>query len=114
MLGVRRVGVTAAAGELQRAGLITYHRGELRVLDRAGLERAACSCYAADMATYRQHLGSAVHRPAGERRARRPDARPGVPCGRSTTGPSCASAPMAAAEVPTLRERQLGRVGEFS
>jgi CRP-like cAMP-binding protein len=48
MLGVRRVGVTNAAGVLQRAGLIDYHRGELRVTDRAGLEAAACSCYAAD------------------------------------------------------------------
>jgi hypothetical protein len=44
MLGVRRVGVTMAAGELQRAGLISYHRGELTVVDRAGLERAACGC----------------------------------------------------------------------
>jgi CRP-like cAMP-binding protein len=50
MLGVRRVGVTTAAGELQRLGLIHYHRGELRVLDRCGLERAACTCYAADRA----------------------------------------------------------------
>ena len=56
MLGVRRVGITAAAGGLQRQGLIAYHRGELRVLDRAGLERAACSCYAEDVATYRQHM----------------------------------------------------------
>jgi CRP-like cAMP-binding protein len=48
MLGVRRVGVTTAAGALQRQGLIKYHRGELTVCDRAGLEAAACSCYAAD------------------------------------------------------------------
>jgi len=48
LLGVRRVGITMAAGELQRHGLIAYHRGTLRVLDRAGLEAAACSCYAAD------------------------------------------------------------------
>ncbi len=48
MLGVRRVGVTEAAGELQRAGLIEYQRGEMKVLDRAGLLTAACSCYAAD------------------------------------------------------------------
>ncbi|MEO9101885.1 MAG: Crp/Fnr family transcriptional regulator [Burkholderiaceae bacterium] len=52
MLGVRRVGVTAAAGGLQRSGLIEYHRGELKVLDRAGLEAAACGCYAADQRTY--------------------------------------------------------------
>lgn len=53
MLGVRRVGITAAAGQLQRKGLITYHRGQVTVLDRAGLERAACSCYACDLAAYR-------------------------------------------------------------
>lgn len=52
MLGVRRVGVTVAAGGLQRAGLIEYHRGELTVLDRGALELAACDCYAADNATY--------------------------------------------------------------
>jgi len=58
MLGVRRVGITAAAGALQRQGRIAYHRGELRVLDRKGLERAACSCYAADVATYRLHMAA--------------------------------------------------------
>ena len=57
MLGVRRVGITAAAGELQRRGLITYHRGELTVLDRPGLEAAACSCYAAGLHAYAQQLG---------------------------------------------------------
>jgi CRP-like cAMP-binding protein len=56
MLGVRRVGVTTAAGALQRRGLITYHRGRLEVLDRAGLERAACSCYASDRRAYRRLL----------------------------------------------------------
>lgn len=52
-LGVRRVGVTAAAaGVLQRGGLIEYHRGALTVLDRPGLEAAACGCYRADQRTY--------------------------------------------------------------
>jgi CRP-like cAMP-binding protein len=50
MLGVRRVGVTVAAGALQHSGLIRYHRGELTVIDRPGLEAQACSCYAIDKA----------------------------------------------------------------
>ena len=46
MLGVRREGVTEAAGKLQQAGLIKYQRGHITVLDRAGLERRVCECYA--------------------------------------------------------------------
>jgi CRP-like cAMP-binding protein len=45
MLGVRRPTVTVVAGTLQKAGLITYHRGTMTVLDRKGLEAAACECY---------------------------------------------------------------------
>jgi hypothetical protein len=45
MLGVRREGVTEAAGNLQRAGLIKYQRGHIDVLDRPGLESAVCECY---------------------------------------------------------------------
>lgn len=52
MLGVRRVGITNAACSLQRAGLIEYQRGSLIVLDRVGLEAAACTCYAAHRHTY--------------------------------------------------------------
>ena len=46
MLGVRRGSVTESAGKLQRAGLIRYKRGRIDVLDRPGLEKASCECYA--------------------------------------------------------------------
>ena len=57
MLGVRRVGITAAAGALQKEGLIEYHRGKMTVLDRGGLEAAACSCYADDTHAYERLMG---------------------------------------------------------
>ena len=56
MLGVRRVGITAAAGVLQDAGLIQYRRGALTVLNRRGLQAAACGCYTTDSANYRELL----------------------------------------------------------
>jgi len=46
MLGVRREGITEAAGNLQRAGFIRYRRGHIAVLDRKGLEHSTCECYA--------------------------------------------------------------------
>jgi CRP-like cAMP-binding protein len=52
MLGVRRVGITTAAADLQRRGLVKYHRGDVTVLNRGRLEKAACGCYAADRKTY--------------------------------------------------------------
>ena len=58
LLGVRRVGVTKAASSLQENKLISYRRGHVSVLDRVGLEAAACVCYEADKAAYAQVLGS--------------------------------------------------------
>lgn len=52
MLGVRRVGITAAARALQKDGLIRYVRGQLAVLDRPGLETMACDCYGSDRRSY--------------------------------------------------------------
>ncbi len=59
MLGVRRAGVTEAAGRLQAKGLIRYSRGRLAVLDRAGLEAVACPCYGIIKNHYIKHIGRA-------------------------------------------------------
>lgn len=56
LLGVRRAGVTVAAGSLQAAGLVRCHRGWIAITDRAGLEGAACACYAQDRASYRSAM----------------------------------------------------------
>ena len=60
MLGVRREGVTEAALKLQRAGLIRYARGHIHVLDRAGLERRACECYAVVRSEYERLLPNRI------------------------------------------------------
>ena len=52
MLGVRRAGVTGAALKLQQAGLIRYSRGHIVLLDRSGLEKRTCECYAVVKAEY--------------------------------------------------------------
>jgi CRP-like cAMP-binding protein len=74
MLGVRREGVTAAAGNLQRAGLIRYNRGRIDVIDRPGLENVVCECYAVVKAEFDRLLSDiprgdsflVVGRPASE------------------------------------------------
>ncbi len=63
MLGVRRVGVTAAATALQGLNLISHERGKLTILDRPGLEAAACGCYQADRDTYARVLGRRAEQP---------------------------------------------------
>lgn len=57
MLGVRRSTVSVAAATLQQAGIIRYQHGRITILDRAGLEAAACECYAVVVAEYRSLLG---------------------------------------------------------
>jgi CRP-like cAMP-binding protein len=57
ILGVRRAGVTRAAGALQRARLIRYSRGDVTIEDGRGLQDAACVCYAADRRTYASTMG---------------------------------------------------------
>jgi Mn-dependent DtxR family transcriptional regulator len=56
MLGVRREGVTEAALKLQGAGLISYSRGHIMVLDRPGLEKRTCECYAVVKREYERLL----------------------------------------------------------
>lgn len=56
MLGVRRAGVTEAAGSLQRSGLINYRHGRIRIRDREGLEAVACECYSVGVQAYRTLL----------------------------------------------------------
>jgi hypothetical protein len=73
LLGVRREGVTEAAGRLQASGAIEYSRGRIRVLDRGGLEQRVCECYAAVRTEYERLLPAPAVKPAtaGSRRAGR-------------------------------------------
>jgi len=57
MLGVRRVGVTNAAGLLQKRKLVSYSRGDITILDRTGLEGASCGCYGSVQDAYARILG---------------------------------------------------------
>ena len=68
MLGVRRAGVSVAAGILQKAGVVHYARGCVTVLDRTGLEAASCGCYRAVRRQFERLLGGDVA--AGERAGR--------------------------------------------
>jgi len=58
ILGVRRVGITKAANSLMKQKLISYRRGNITILDKAGLEAVSCSCYRADNEIYQRILSS--------------------------------------------------------
>lgn len=57
MMGVRREGVTEAAGKLRDNGLIDYRRGHITVIDRPGLEKQCCECYAVVKNEFKRLLG---------------------------------------------------------
>jgi CRP-like cAMP-binding protein len=59
MLGVRRPGVTEVAGKLRAEGLIDYGRGQIRIVDRAGMQRLACECYGRVKGEYERLFGGA-------------------------------------------------------
>jgi CRP-like cAMP-binding protein len=65
MLGVRRPGVSLAAGVLQKAGLIRYARGRMEVTDRPGLEAASCECYHTARREFARLLGTSGAPPPG-------------------------------------------------
>ncbi|MBI4365501.1 MAG: winged helix-turn-helix domain-containing protein, partial [Deltaproteobacteria bacterium] len=58
MLGVRRSSVTLAAHKMKRLKLINYHRGQVTILDRKGLEKRACECYAVSKREFDRLLGA--------------------------------------------------------
>jgi CRP-like cAMP-binding protein len=61
MLGVRRSGVSEVASKLQQAGIIFYQRGNIKILDRPGLEAVACECYQKVRSEYRRLLGTNIN-----------------------------------------------------
>ena len=64
MLGVQRTGVTAAASTLKTADLIRYSRGNVTILDRAGLEHRSCECYGVSKREFDRLLGARARRKA--------------------------------------------------
>jgi CRP-like cAMP-binding protein len=83
MLGVRRVGTSVATSSLLREGLIEYRHGQIRVIDRARLKLAACSCYAADRHSYDAMFGNHLEE----------DRRASEDCGREISSPPPSDVP---------------------
>lgn len=72
-LGVRRSGITHAVGSLHRRGLISHSRGEIRILDHAGLERAACRCHSTLTNRYRRVFGKGTEQRGPDNDPQNPD-----------------------------------------
>jgi DNA-binding transcriptional regulator YhcF (GntR family) len=62
MLGVQRTGVTAAAGALQRAGIIRYKQGNITIIDRRALIKRSCECYDVSKKEFDRLLGNRINR----------------------------------------------------
>jgi CRP-like cAMP-binding protein len=82
MLGVRREGITEAAGRLQQAGFIRYRRGHISVLERSGLETRACECYAVVKKEFVRLLSDVQYRQDTPATVRSPRL-PGIPASGS-------------------------------
>lgn len=87
-LGVRREGVTQAAGKLQRLGVIDYHRGHIIVLDRPALERLCCECYAVVKKEFNRLLPHGYCPAPGQSTALAASQRPSRP-GAAARPPTC-------------------------
>ncbi len=87
MLGIRRASVTVAASSLQEAGFISYHRGEITINDRTGLESAACECYGTVEKAWKNVMGYSVSKTAAVFTQQRPFDDPATADGSSSRKP---------------------------